>query len=156
MGISLVALVGLEWTWLLVYGISESFLPRFRPTKLSTSSNFAFDLRTCMENNQKKTSKMVLFVIHCSPYICNEGRIAPNTISINSGFFHFVTIRCSNIKINLVSPQINVTISATQPTALHSRITVQPLQPPSDDPPLYKDLFPSSSTLSPVTSYRDQ
>ena len=25
-GISLVALVGLEWTWLLVYGISERFL----------------------------------------------------------------------------------------------------------------------------------
>ena len=49
-------------------------------------SNFAFDFRTCMENNPKKTSKMVLFVIHCSPYICNEGRIAPNTISINSGF----------------------------------------------------------------------
>ena len=60
--------------------------------KIQTSGvykEFSFDFRTCMKNNPKKTSKMVLFVIHCSPYICNEGRIAPNTISINSGSFSF-------------------------------------------------------------------
>ena len=51
--------------------------------------------------------------------------------------------------VNLVSPQINVTISTTQRTV-----------PPSDDPPRYKDLFPSEGaspspesqvTLSPVS-----